>query len=903
MQRQDLTPQIVNRLQHDFRMTEQGEYLRGYCPDCGKKSLWTWLNNPGNVQCDRITKCGYSEPTTSLFPDLFEKLNEKYPPTQQDPNATAKAYLSLIRGFELSQLNNQFEQGKYWHPHGDKGTATVRFYLDDAKTMMWERLIDDVTITAEDGSKETRNKNFKGTFKGHWWKPSNITINKGDEVWLVEGIFDAIALNQNGIKAVAIMSSGTWPSVSIEQYLQQDITWVIGTDNDKAGRKALEKHSYTLRELGENVAAALSSSSDFKSDWNDLHNKNKLKEKDLIKYRHLGSLALAQSANEKAQLMWQHNQERSHFIFSFKNRTYSATVNKEEHQKATLAYWAGKEGLDAMGITQKDVEELIKKATDKIRKEADKTAFAHSVKLREIATFGIDYLYFQQPDNGEDGQYFFRFMLANHGQERQIAFTHKTISAASDFKKSAMRIPGALFTGSAADLDWLYREWTRYNIKEVRTLDFVGYDKQSKSYVFNNYAVEGRQIHKLNSQSFFELKKQGIKTTVDIKQTLSEKPSQAWVSDFKTAFGTKGLVALSWWFGCLFVEQVRDEYSSWPFFELVGEAASGKSSLVDFMWKLYGKDGESFNPNSSTIAGRTRKMSEVSNMPIVFNETDNENDDKNSHVKRFNWDEQKDLFEGEFGRVTGIKSQDNSTKKPRFKGGLMIVQNISVMASEAIMTRITHLNFDTSHHTPEGYEAAGRLNRMPISEVNGFILHSVSNSEQIILAFKQRFAFHQSNLSQNPDIKLNRIVDNHAKVMAFADCLQVLCPGITDHDIKSVHAMLENMATQRQQSLNEDSQVIQQFWSQFDYLDSKVGSSGYAVNIENQMNHSATPDRCIAINLEHFHSQCKVHNLPFMEPKELRRQLTTSKKREYIANKPIRSRLEERTIRCWIFNR
>ena len=899
----DLTPQIVNRLQHEFRMTEQGDYLRGYCPDCGKKSLWTWLNNPGNVQCDRINKCAYSEPTFELFPDLFEKLNEKHPPTEQDPSATAKAYLSLIRGFELSQLSGLFEQGKYWHPHGNKGTATVRFYLDEAKTMMWERLIDDVTITNEDGSKETRNKNFKGTFKGYWWQPPTLTIEVWDEVWLVEGIFDAIALNQNGIKAVAIMSSGTWPSESIKPHLHKDITWVIATDNDSAGRKALEKHSQTLRDLGENVAAALSSDNDKKADWNDLHKAGKLTEQNLNRYRYLGNLALAQSANEKAQIIWERNPERGHFIFSFRNRTYAATVNKEEHGKVSMAYWANREGLDPMALSQKDVDELREKSTDAIRLECDKYAFSQSVKMREIATFSMDYLYFQQPDNGEDGQYFFRFMLANHGQERQIAFTHKTISAASDFKKSAMRIPGALFTGTAADLDSLYREWTRYNIKEVRTLDFVGYDKPSKTYVFNNFAVENKKILKLNNQSFFELKKQGIKTTVDIKQTLSQKDNHDWVPDFKTAFGTKGLVALSWWFGCLFVEQVRDEYSSYPFFELVGEAASGKSSLVDFMWKLYGKDGESFNPNSSTLAGRTRKMAEVSNLPVVFNETDNENDDKNNHVKRFNWDEQKDLFEGEFGRVTGIKSQDNSTKKPAFKAGLMIVQNIPVMASEAILTRITHLNFDTSHHSPQGYEAAGRLNRMPISEVNGFILNAVQHAEPIMKAFKECFARHQKRLTSNPDIKLNRIVDNHAKIMAFTELLAAIYPAITEHDVNNVHAMLETMATQRQQSLNEDSQVVQQFWAQFDYLDTKPGSGGYAVNIENQMNHSKHPEQQIAVNLEHFHSQCKVHNLPFMEPKELRRQLTTSKKREYIENKPVKSRIEDRAVRCWIFKR
>ena len=170
-------------------------------------------------------------------------------------------------------------------------------------------------------------------------------------------------------------------------------------------------------------------------------------------------------------------------------------------------------------------------------------------------------------------------------------------------------------------------------------------------------------------------------------------------------------------------------------------------------------------------------------------------------------------------------------------------------------------------------------------------------------AFKESFARHQKRLTNNRDIKLNRIVDNHAKVMAFTDCLAVLYPAITEHDVKSVHAMLETMATQRQQALNEDSQLVQQFWAQFDYLDSKPQVLGDLVEREHQMNHSTTPERQIAINLEHFHSQCKVHNLAFMDPKELRRQLTTSKKREYVENKPVKSRIENRSVRCWIFNR
>tara|TARA_R110002050_G_scaffold57423_3_gene128925 strand:+ start:75189 stop:77897 length:2709 start_codon:yes stop_codon:yes gene_type:complete len=902
MQRTDLNPQIINLLTNDFQMVEQGKYLRGRCPQCDKKSLWTWLDNPGNVQCDRTNKCNYSEPTKDLFPELFEKLNEKYQPTQENPHATADAYLTLIRGFDISQIQGWYEQGAYYHPRGNKGTASVRFYLDEAKQFMWERLIDDVIITDESGDTESRNKSFKGSFKGHWWQPPTLTINKGDEVWLVEGILDAIALNINGIKAVAIMSSGTFPDVSLKPHLRNDITWAIATDNDVAGRKALDKHSKTLRDMGENVTAALSSSNEAKSDWNDLHQAGKLSEKDIHFYRYLGRLELAQSYTEKAQMMWEHNTNRNYFIFAFRNRTYAAKMDKELYEKAYKAYWGGVARVDSHQMSDEDLKEILKEASNEERLKANEYAANQGIKLREIATFSMNYLYFQQPDNGEDGQYFFSFKLANHGQERQIAFTHKTISAASDFKKSSMRLPGALFTGIQQDLDWLYQEWTRFNTKEVRTLDFVGFDRATQSYVFNDYAVEGSRVHKLNSQSFFQLKKEGIKTTVDIKQKLSEKHNATWVPDFKAAFGTKGLVALSWWFGSLFVGQIRQQHRSYPFLQIAGEADSGKSLLIDVLWGLLGKEGESFNPAASTSAGRVRKMAEVSNLPVCFNETDNEVE-KNTHQKQFNWNELKDLFEGEFGKVTGIKSQDNSTRKPEFKGALAWTQNVKIVASEAMQTRLIDLWFDTSHHSPAGYQASQRLNAIKVEEVNGFIINAVKQADRVLKHFNSQFDRHRLHLISTGKIKTNRIIENHAKIMALANCLHGLYPEIGEDDLQKTHVMLEQMAIERQASLNEDSELVQQFWAQFDYLDKRLDLEKTQTPMIHQMNHSNRPDDEIAVNLEDFYIACKKRDLPLIDPKELRRNIHTSKKHEYVSNGPVTSRLTRKSKRCWVFKR
>jgi len=883
-----INAKIIDRLQSQpYNAKIKGEHLReGVCPSCSKKSLWTWVASPGMIICNRTNNCNFAASSKELFPDLFENLNKKFQATPENPTATADAYLSLIRGFDLAKINGWYEQGKYWHPHGDKGTATVKFYLDDAQQIVWERLIDDVTITHEDGEKETRNKSFKGSFKGLWWQPPGFSIEPGDHIYWCEGILDAIALNLNGRKAVAIMSSGTFPSESIKPYLGQDIKWIIALDNDATGRRSLQKHAKKLREMDETVAAAISSEYEEKADWNDLHKVKNLTDEDFKQYHHLGKLELARNYIQKAQVMWEYNPSKTFFVYTFGNVTYSFKIDATEFDKAE------------------------KLAHERDPLKAKDEAFTHASKIKPIATFKMDFLYFQQPDNGEDGEYFFRFNFENNAPPVQLPFYGKNFGAAGDFKKGAMhKAPGAQFTGSTNDLDYMYKQWMGRIPKIVTTLDYVGYCRSTGAYVYPEYAVQGGKIIKVNNEAFFQLKQGGIKTAVDIKQKLTVKPPVDWLPDYEIAFGTGGLVALAWWFGCLFVEQVRQAHRSYPFMEVVGEAGSGKSDMVDFLWKILGKEGESFNPNASTLAGRTRKMAEVSNLPVVFNETDNEQlDDR--HQKRFNWDEQKDLFDGEFGRVTGVKSQDNSTKKPSFKSGLMIVQNVPVVASEAIMTRIVHLLFDRSHHSLEGKYASDRLNILNVEDVSGFLLHSVKQADAVMKAFDVAFKKHRIALQQREQIKLQRIVENHAKIMAFADCLKLVLP-ISDKAIAAVHAKVIDMAEQRQASLQEDHPIVQQFWALFDYANSraKMPKDGedmqpgvvQPIILQHYLNHSNKPDEEICVNLEHFRSVCAEMKLETIDSKELRRWLTTSRKRQYLGNEVIRSRIESRSIRVWRF--
>lgn len=64
----------------------------------------------------------------------------------------------------------------------------------------------------------------------------------------------------------------------------------------------------------------------------------------------------------------------------------------------------------------------------------------------------------------------------------------------------------------------------------------------------------------------------------------------------------------------------------------------------------------------------------------------------------------------------------NETYEPPFRGSIVISQNNAVNASEAILSRIIHLNFDRSEQTKASGEAADALKFMDVDDVSGFIL-------------------------------------------------------------------------------------------------------------------------------------------------------------------------------------
>lgn len=888
-----LRERLISRLlsSFDFKESEDGQWLnQGRCPQCGKKSLFTHAQNPWKLKCGREAKCGIEYSIKELYPEEFADINKRYVPTQKDPNATANAYLELIRGFKPHEIKGQFEQGSFYHPHGDKGTATVRFYIDKQQDIFMERLVEPVLITDPvTGEKEERKANFKGSHKGKWWQPDGLEINDGDEVWLVEGCLDALALHVSGIKAVAVLSCVNFPDLSLTAHKHKKVTWVWALDNDKAGKAGIKKHIRRANSFGLYDSCAALVPARTKRDWNDLYIDNQLTDKDIETYRYHGRLFTAKSALDKALLTYQQTQQNG-FVLDFNHRLYWFGYDVDKYHKA----------YNRVCDELSNKDEFL--SDDDIRAKA----ISECGGIVEIANCKPEFLYFQTNILTDESWYYIRCEFPNGGRTIKNTFTGGQVSACAEFKKRLLSIaPGALWTGKPYQLDWIMKNQAS-EIKTVDTIDFLGYSKEFGTYVFNDVAFKEGKTYEANDEDYFELPgQQAIKSLYKDRNLQIERTARNYRKDWAQllwkAYGTKGMVAATFWFGSLFAEQIREVQASFPFLEIVGEAGSGKTTLIEFLWRLFGQNREGIDPNKGTRAGLDRSLSQFANMPTVFIEADR---DEGNHRARFDWEETKPYYNGRGMRVRGIKNSGNETQEPPFRGTIVIAQNETVSASQAVLQRIVHLNFKLSDHNEDTKRAADELTALDIENLSYFLRLAISREADVMKQVKSKVNEYQAKLMERENITQQRLGLNHAQLMAifgvFADIVE-----LSKEQRRETFEFLIELTEERQNAVNGDHPSVAEFWETYNYLNTRT--------IDNAplLNHSKD-ESLIAINLNHFLEVAQDHKQQIPVLRDLKRLLKTSKSHPYVEQTVVNSNIHTqgegytqrpKSMRCWIFKK
>ncbi|AJQ86726.1 toprim domain-containing protein [Xanthomonas oryzae] len=896
---EDLRQQVLSRLERDYGLKHRSgtDYMRGgKCPSCSKKELYTNHLKPWVVKCGRQSKCGRELHVKDLYDDLFDDWSKRFQPTAAAPNAAADAYLQFSRGFDLALLKGLYSQDSHYDRKISAGTATVRFPL--VKGGWWERLIDRPHRFGKQKARFAPGQSYAGV----WWAaPASLTaMQTAREVWIVEGIFDAIALLQHGMCAVSAMSSNAFPEESLRELAKARMadlpTLVWALDNEPGARAYTHKHIKRAAALGfDSRAAQIVQRDGKKTDWNDLHlraiasDDPKQWDTDVKEARYQGDLLVARSAVDKGLLMFEHD-GRNDFWLEYRSRLYWFDFDTQRFDKLRK---------EKLGDTDSDEgDEVAAEDLKKIKRAA--------CSVQKIANCYPEALYFQRQEVTDESWYYFRVDFPHDGPSVKGTFTGGHVASASEFKKRLISLAaGAMFTGTGHQLDRLIEEQTEA-IKTVDAIDFVGYSKEHRAYLLGDMAVRDGELVTANEEDYFEFDKLRLKTTQKSIRLEIQRDAEAfrvdWLPWLWQCFGTHGMVAMTFWFGSLFAEQIRAGHKSFPFLEATGEAGAGKTTLLTFLWKLLGRsDYEGFDPAKSSKAGRARAMGQVSGMPVVLLEADRSEPDK-AHSKTFEWDELKDFFGGGTLATRGVRNGGNETYEPPFRGTIVITQNAAVDASEAILTRIVKLHFKRPQVTTESRIAADNLNALQVEEVSHFLVRAIRQERAILDLFVERVKVFEAKLRAQQDLRLERVIKNHAQMLALFDCLRMVIT-IPDDMVEQTRLALLDMALERQKAISADHAMVNEFWEVYEYLEAT--GHGKAV-----VNHSRDAQR-IAINLNHFAARAAQFSQPVPDLKVLRALLGDSRRHKFIgANVAVNSAVLKdehsgvgTTVKCWVFSK
>ncbi|MBI9109890.1 toprim domain-containing protein [Maridesulfovibrio ferrireducens] len=852
-----------------FNFTETGTaFIKGECPSCGKNELYISKEKPWQMKCNRLNKCGYEEATRNVFPEVFADFSRKYPATEEEPNRTADAFLGIDRAFDLSRIRGWYEQQAYQIPRTNQHCNTVRFYFDKERTRYWERLIDK---TKKDGQKANfgGQKKQDGTlYKGDAWTPPEQELKEGDKCFLVEGVFHSIALHHHDKKSAACFSCNNFPKNFIEQHKGKGIIWILALDGDKAGMDYSRKHARKLRVMGEKYEVYQLPE---KQDWDDLHRAGKINSTFLKGCEYRGKLMMAETVEECAYIKYCKFTSRK-FVINFRNRLFSVKID--------------------IGQIVEDLE------GDPIETDDGFKIFLSNCDVIEICNRDPQCLY-REVDEILGEQFYVFKIHSPKGEPEVVSFEGTNIASADAFHKALLnKTGGGIFNGSPADMRVLTGRWLRDALPIVRSIPYIGYDKESETYVFPSAAYHnGREIL-LNENKFFDFGKTFIRPGLKSVSICSDgKFDPRWLPDFMKAFHWQGVALLAFWLGSLFVQQIRQDHKSFPFFEFTGDPGAGKSTLLEFLWKLVGREGyEGFDVMKATVAGRRRAFNQVSNLPVVIIESDRDSGVSDGKQRQFNFDECKPFYNGRGTGTLGVARRNNDVDESLFQASLIISQNAEVDGSEALLQRVVHCHADKSHHGAGTRDIARFFERLSSEDVSGFLKEALKNEKKILATFFEAFDRIEQDFSSK--LKNERIAKNHAQVAACGHALKVLFPNIEDRSTQRLQDYLLSRALLREERLAADHPLVEQFWETFRYLNSETKAS-----IDYTLNHSAEPDQ-YAINLNHFKQRCRENGQEVPDMKELKKLLIHSKKHELIEkNRSVRSKLFDKVVKCWVFKK
>ena len=334
-----------------------------------------------------------------------------------------------------------------------------------------------------------------------------------------------------------------------------------------------------------------------------------------------------------------------------------------------------------------------------------------------ISNFCLSLL-FKYTNDGNSPTWFIKWINDDQGKTNLLEVSNEKFSSLNHFNEILLSID-CVFHGTSQEFQRLKTKLLK-NYYPVRTLETLGFDKKSESYVFSNaILLENGKVYYVNDQGLVNINNNFFYIPHNAKNNKEniayeeerlfnyKRSSSTGLKDYLNlmfrAYGFTGHTAVFFLINSIMYDIVFKECGFFPYLFLFGEPGTGKTSLVNLILSVFGDGLQGVSVKGSSYKGATRKLSQYSNAITYLKEYDNDISGEFDSVL-------KTAYDG-VGYTIAQKTTDNKNKTFKVTSGIFIDGNSMPTNDEAVFSRIILLNLRSTIFSDEQTKAFETLQK------------------------------------------------------------------------------------------------------------------------------------------------------------------------------------------------
>ncbi len=457
------------------------------------------------------------------------------------------------------------------------------------------------------------------------------------------------------------------------------------------------------------------------------------------------------------------------------------------------------------------------------------------------------------------------------------------------------------FYGYTSNLKRIFANWMDYEI-QAHIIETLGYNTEHDIFAFSNalFTSSGK-LHQVSEVGIIEDSDNGKKyylPAFGIAQqnnqdyegerkfvyAAGEHDFKKWSELYFEAFESNGAISILFLILSVFWDIVFNQVGFFPFLFLFGAYGTGKTSLVEFLLRLFGKDFIGIPLNNATQVGLSRTIASRNNSIFYLKEYTPETDEANQDLLLTAYDGS--------GRATGVKSNDNKTRVAAVKSAIILDGNHLPTQKAAVLSRMILLNFENNQFSEKQRQAFGQLEK---TQDNGFgkvLIEILKHREYFRKGFKKTFDENIKELRSEVSADFAERTLKHVALLLTPAKLLIKKLQFPFSFNEITIAVIENAVEQNR--LLKQTNEITIFWQAFAYsiknnnliefdkvMNNRKGSH-YSIKL------IESGERILQIKIQSIFPEyikyCKSNNQRFLDANSLRMLLTSKSNASFIPN-------------------